>query len=120
MKSITTVLVIVGFLPFLMGASISLTDTPNPGGNPQQIQGSGTWSVAQGETATSIQYQVTLKGSNPPQTTQSTFKPTGNTWSSTLSVAAATYNPCQVTLYYTANGMANTFTTKDMNDQVVR
>ena len=57
MKKFAVLLPLFALLPLLLGAvgnnaveNITLTDTPNPGGNAQQLQGSGTW--APGPAAT--------------------------------------------------------------------
>lgn len=95
-------ILVLSLLPLQMGATINLTVTPNPGGNAQQIKGSGTWGLAAGETYTLIQYAVVLKNSNPQQTTSAGLpkQPANNNWSITLSVVAGTYNPCTATLFY--------------------
>jgi len=42
MKKLASGVGVVALLPFLLGANITLTDTPNPGNQTQKIQGSGS------------------------------------------------------------------------------
>src|SRR5581483_10106826 len=85
----------------ICGPVITLKDTPNPGGNANQINGSDEWAMDAGEAFQAIEYKVTLKNSNPAQTTQAsiTTSPPNQNWSITLTVAAGTYNPTKATLY---------------------
>jgi hypothetical protein len=122
-----SILRILVLLPFLMGAAtITLVNTPNPNGTPNQIQGSGQWGLDPNDPKSvfnGLQYLVTLKGSSPPQTTQQTLtkQPKDANWSITLTVAAATYNPCTATLYWIdGKGKQQSATVKNTNDQVVK
>ena len=121
MKKLAAILVVICLLPMAMGATITLTNTPNPNGNPRQIQGSGSWALANGETFRSITYQVTLKGGG-----QSTYgviltQPTNGNWSCTLGVIAGTYNPTQVTFKHLDNNrMIQSVGVTDNKDWVVQ
>ena len=106
MKKIAASLVVCALLPLFLGAVGADAFTmghpvPNPGGNAQQLQASGTWSLLATDTFNGITFQTTLKGTN--QTTQATLTaaPGNANWTITLAVAAATYNPSQGTLNYT-------------------
>lgn len=95
-------------LPYLYGQCCSptlmMTVTPNPNGQPQTIQGSGTWTLPAGYTFTSIQFSVTLQVQPPqqPQRTSGQATVNGANWTSTLQVVAGTYT-CQAVMYYKDN-----------------
>jgi hypothetical protein len=110
MRKFAGLLAVIALLPLVMGAvaaeNITLTDTPNPGGNAQQIQGSGTWALGPKDTFSGIVYTVTLKTAGQMTSNVMLDAPNNANWSMTLQVVAGTYNPCDASLVYTdANKM---------------
>jgi hypothetical protein len=115
---------VLALLPLLLGASGvgTFNVTPNPNNQSQKIQGSGTFTVIQGDTFDSLKFDVMLKNSNPEQHTNAsiTQDPGNGQFSITLSVAVATYNPCKATLNYKdSNGMLQAASATNLFDQVV-
>ena len=125
MRRFATAALVLGFLPYLLGAGIFLTVTTNPGGQGSKIKGSGIWTLLAGETfGGSIVFDVTLKGTTPPQHTNANanrgFDGTNMTWDSTLSVVPGTYIKVNVTLNYLDNQQrAQKATSTDPNEWAV-
>ena len=106
--------------PIVMGVpTVTMTVTPNPGGLKNTLLGSGTYMMGKNETLTKIMYIATLKGTQ--QTTQLDATITGANWSSTLTVAAATYNPSSNTIYWVdaLNNPQTTVNPPQVGDKVV-
>lgn len=118
MKALVALAFAVLVMPMLMGATVGLTVTPNPGGKASTLQGAGPWAVAVGETFGSISFQTTLL--NTQQTTFNSGTTAGANWSSSMSVTPNTYNPSKVTLYYTIGAMPAMTSASNAMNQVVK
>ena len=114
-------------IPMVMGATVSnQTITVNPGGAASKIKGEGTWTLGDNEFRQGLRWEITLKGSNPVQTTGVDAgyddAPDPHTWQSTMLVAAATYNPCKITLSYInmKTKLKGSVSNEDKTDHVVK
>jgi len=97
----------LGLLPYLLRApQINIVIDPNPNKQAGKIRGYGIWSLDPGTSYTSVKFEVTLKNSNPLQSTYTDKAGSAQgTWDATLGVIAGTYNPCTATLHWIDKNM---------------
>lgn len=108
-------------MPMVMGASLTMDLTPNPGGAKNMLKGHGTWALKKGEKFESICFHTTVKDSTPVQVIFADAKMAGTKWSSTLLIPAASYTPTKATLHFRDAANKPQSVTVNVNiDQVVK
>ena len=119
MRALVAICFMLLVTPILMGADITLVTVTAAKGS---LSGNGAWSVdaKAGEKYYGIQFVGYVKGTT--NYIGGNGAPAGANWSATVSpIAAGTYNPTQVILFYYdgKNVRQQTPPTKNTTDQVV-
>jgi hypothetical protein len=121
MRWIASLLWFLVVLSSAMGATINFTSiTPNPAGLQQRIEGDGKYTLGANEKLIRGSFAVTLKGTMQTTFGAAVFDQMAGTWTCTLQVAAATYNPSTATMWYVdANGNNMATSASDLTDYIV-